>query len=56
MPEMPKLLNRLLRPIRNDRLGLVGFGQWAGDPAERFSDEDSQRWLARFDGDADWPR
>ncbi|WP_455883880.1 type VI immunity family protein [Pseudomonas putida] len=55
VPELPMLLNRLLKPIRYDDLGLLGFGQWDGDPNERFTDADSRRWMARFDIDGDWP-
>lgn len=55
LPELPMLLNRLLKPIRYDDLGLLGFGQWDGDPNERFTDADSRRWMARFDTDSDWP-
>lgn len=55
VPELPVLLNRLLKPIRYDDLGLLGFGQWDGDPNERFTDADSRRWMARFDADSDWP-
>ena len=55
VPELPMLLNKLLKPIRYDDLGLLGFGQWDGDPNERFTDADSRRWMARFDTDSDWP-
>ncbi|CAD5106669.1 type VI immunity family protein [Zestomonas carbonaria] len=55
VPELPALLNRLLRPLRHPRLGLLGFGEWDGDPNVRFNLADSQRWLARFDDDSDWP-
>jgi len=55
VPELPVLLNRLLRPLRHTRLDLLGFGEWDGDPNERFNMPDSQRWLARFDEDSDWP-
>ncbi|QXI30123.1 type VI immunity family protein [Pseudomonas vanderleydeniana] len=55
VPKLPRILNQLLKPIRNDDLGLLGFGQWDGDPNERFTDADSRRWLARFDADSDWP-
>ena len=55
VPELPMLLNKLLKPIRYDDLGLLGFGQWDGDPNERFTDADSRRWMARFDADSDWP-
>lgn len=55
VPELPRLLNRLLKPIRNDHTDLVGFPQWDGDPNERFNNEDSMRWLQRFDDDSDWP-
>ncbi|MQT58498.1 DUF3396 domain-containing protein [Pseudomonas sp. FSL R10-1350] len=55
VPELPMLLNKLLKPIRNDEMGLLGLGQWEGDPNERFTDPDSRRWLARFDADSDWP-
>jgi Protein of unknown function (DUF3396) len=55
LPPLQMMLNRLLKPIRLPELGLVGFGQWDGDPNERFTLRDSQRWLARFDEDGDWP-
>ncbi|CAB3658582.1 type VI immunity family protein [Achromobacter kerstersii] len=55
VPELPALLNRLLRRIRHPQLDLVGFGEWDGDPNERFNRLDTQRWLARFDDDSDWP-
>ncbi len=55
VPELPMLLNKLLKPIRYDDLGLLGFGQWDGDPNERFTDADSRRWMARFDANSDWP-
>lgn len=55
LPELPLLLNKQLKPIRYDDLGLLGFGQWDGDPNERFTDADSRRWMARFDSDSDWP-
>lgn len=55
VPHLQVQLNRLLQPIRAQELGLIGFGQWDGDPNERFSQVDSQRWLARFDSDGDWP-
>jgi hypothetical protein len=56
VPPLQARLNRLLHPIRVKELGLVGFGQWDGDPNERFGMVDTQRWLARFDDDSDWPR
>lgn len=55
LPALPVLLNGILRPLRHPRLGLLGFGEWDGDPNERFTLADSQRWLARFDDDSDWP-
>jgi len=55
LPELPILLNKIIRPIRHDDLGLVGFGQWSGDPNERFSDADAKRWISRFDEENDWP-
>jgi hypothetical protein len=55
VPELPWLLNRLIKPIRNDYMSLVGFGQWDGDSNERFNRKDSMRWLQRFDDDSDWP-
>jgi hypothetical protein len=55
VPPLQAKLNRLLRPIRSQNLGLVGLGQWDGDPNERFGLVDTQRWLARFDEDGDWP-
>ncbi|WP_424082840.1 hypothetical protein [Pseudomonas sp.] len=45
--ERPMRLNKLLKPIRYDDLGLLGFGQWDGDPNERFTDADSRRRMAR---------
>ncbi len=56
VPALPVLLNRLLRRIRHPQLDLVGFGEWDGDPNERFNRRDTQRWLARFDDDSDWPK
>lgn len=55
VPELPMLLNRLIRPIRNDHMSLLGFGQWDGDPNERFTRNDATRWLQRFDDESDWP-
>lgn len=55
VPELPRILNKLLRPIRHKSLDLIGFGQWDGDPNERFSNHDAQRWMSRFDDDSDWP-
>ena len=55
VPALPQLLNRLIKPIRNDYTDLLGFAQWDGDPNERFSNEDALRWLQRFDADSDWP-
>jgi hypothetical protein len=55
IPELPALLNRLLRRIRHPQLDLVGSGAWDGDPNERVDRRDTQRWLARFDDDSDWP-
>ena len=55
VPELPVLLNRLLRRIRHPQLELTGFGEWDGDPNEYFDRIDTQRWLARFDHDSDWP-
>ncbi|MGK5055141.1 type VI immunity family protein [Janthinobacterium sp. RB2P8] len=55
VPELPALLNKLLKPIRDDHMALLGFGQWDGDPNERFNDADSLRWMRRFDADSDWP-
>lgn len=55
VPPLLELANRLLRPIRNDHMSLVGFGEWADDPNARFNREDSIRWLGRFDSDSDWP-
>lgn len=55
VPELPVLLNRLLRRIRHPQLELTGFGEWDGDPNHYFDRVDTQRWLARFDDDSDWP-
>lgn len=55
VPALPKMLNHLLKPIRNDHTDLLGFAQWDGDPNERFNSRDTMRWLQRFDDDSDWP-
>ncbi len=55
VPELPKLLNRLIKPIRDDHVSLIGFFPSADDPNERFTAADATRWLRRFDDDADWP-
>jgi hypothetical protein len=55
VPELPTLLNKLIRPIRDDNTDLLGFPQWDGDPNERFNNKDAMRWLQRFDVDSDWP-
>jgi hypothetical protein len=55
LPELPMLLNRILKPVRVDDLCLLDFGEWEGDPNERFAQKDSRRWMARFDADSDWP-
>ncbi|MDI9250708.1 hypothetical protein QMZ25_19175, partial [Stenotrophomonas sp. RS-48] len=55
LPTQHCTLNKLINPIRHKNLGLVGLGQWSGDPNERFSDVDAGRWLSRFDDDSDWP-
>jgi hypothetical protein len=36
-------------------LCLLDFGEWDGDPNERFARKDSRRWMGRFDADSDWP-
>ncbi|MFG0684853.1 type VI immunity family protein [Pseudomonas sp. WSY_20] len=55
VPELPVLLNRLLKPIRHRKLDLIGNGEWDGDPNVRFNWQSTQRWLARFDDNGDWP-
>ena len=55
VPELPKLLNRLIKPIRNDHVSLDGFSAAADDPNDRFTNADAARWLRRFDDDSDWP-
>ncbi|MFJ4112020.1 type VI immunity family protein [Pseudomonas sp. NPDC089758] len=55
LPELPIIINKVIKPIRHKNLGLIGFGQWSGDPNERFSDIDAERWLGRFDEESDWP-
>jgi hypothetical protein len=55
VPELPALLNHLLKPIRHPNLDLTGLGEWDGDPNVRFDRASTQRWLARFDDDSDWP-
>jgi hypothetical protein len=55
VPELPVLLNKLLKPIRSPNLNLGGLAQWDGDPNERFTKADAQRWIGRFDEDSDGP-
>ncbi|GHS89320.1 hypothetical protein FACS189487_09330 [Campylobacterota bacterium] len=55
LPELPMLLNRILKPIRHDDLCLLDFGEWDGDPNERFTQKDARRWMGRFDEDSEWP-
>ncbi|HZF97154.1 MAG TPA: type VI immunity family protein [Pseudoxanthomonas sp.] len=55
VPELPVMLNKLLKPIRHPNLDLLGFGEWDGDPNVRFDRADTRRWMARFDEDSDWP-
>lgn len=55
VPRMHRVLNEVLRPLRNNQLSLLGFGQWDGDPNVRFNRKDTVRWLGRFDADSDWP-
>lgn len=55
VPELPVLLNKILRPIRRDSMDLLGFPQWDGDPNDRFTNADSLRWMRRFDENSDWP-
>jgi hypothetical protein len=55
LPELPTRLNRIVKPIRHDDLCLLDFGEWEGDPNERFTQKDSRRWMGRFDEDSDWP-
>ncbi|TNC72940.1 DUF3396 domain-containing protein [Janthinobacterium lividum] len=55
VPALPVLLNKLLKPICHDHMGLLSGAQWDGAPNERFNDADSLRWMRRFDADSDWP-
>ncbi|SFZ79560.1 type VI immunity family protein [Chitinimonas taiwanensis] len=48
-------LNQLLKPIRYENLSINSMGEWDGDPNERFNDDDTKRWIRRFDVDGDWP-
>jgi hypothetical protein len=52
VPELPALLNRLLKPIRHPSLELTGFSEWDGDPSLRFDHTSTRRWLSRFDDDS----
>jgi hypothetical protein len=48
-------VNQLLKPIRYENLSINSMGEWDGDPNERFNDDDTKRWIRRFDVDGDWP-
>ncbi|MCL2141446.1 MAG: DUF3396 domain-containing protein, partial [Methanimicrococcus sp.] len=55
IPELPVLANDLIKPIRCDFLQLYTLDPWEDDPNPRFDDENSPKWMARFDTDSDWP-
>jgi hypothetical protein len=55
VPELLILANDLIRPVRADLLQLYTLDQWEDDPNPRFDEENSPRWMARFDKDSDWP-
>ena len=54
VPELPAILNKLIKPVRDDRMSLVGCAQWEDAPNERFSKADAIRWMGRFDETSDW--
>jgi hypothetical protein len=55
VPELPVIANKLIRPIRCNLLQLYTLDPWEGDPNPRFDEENSPRWMARFDEESDWP-
>lgn len=55
VPELPALANALIRPVRCDELELSTLDRWDDDPNPSFDFQSSQRWMARFDADSDWP-
>ena len=54
-PELPVIANKLIRPIRCDRLRLYTLDPFEGDVNPRFDDESGPGWMARFDKKGDWP-
>ena len=56
VPALAVALDRLLKPIRHENLSINSMGEWDGDPNERFNDDDTKRWMRRFEDDSDWPR
>ena len=55
VPEVLIKANRLIRPIRCDRLQLLTLDPWDDDPNPRFDFQSAMRWMRRFDEDSDWP-
>ncbi|AOZ10527.1 type VI immunity family protein [Cupriavidus malaysiensis] len=55
VPEVLVRANRLIRPIRCDRLNLSTLDPWDGDPNPRFDYGSASRWIRRFDDDSNWP-
>ncbi|MDR2209712.1 MAG: DUF3396 domain-containing protein, partial [Azoarcus sp.] len=55
VPGLPVLANALIKPVRCNLLQLYTLDPWAGDPNPRFDEENSPRWMARFDPDSEWP-
>lgn len=55
VPEVLIKANRLIRPIRCDRLQLLTLEPWDDDPNPRFDFQSAMRWMGRFDEDSDWP-
>lgn len=55
VPEVLIKANRLIRPIRCDRLQLLTLDPWDDDPNPRFDFQSAMRWMGRFDEDSDWP-
>jgi hypothetical protein len=55
VPDLLRKANALIRPIRCDELNLNTLDPWDDDPNPRFDYDSSQRWMARFDDDSDWP-
>jgi len=55
VPELLKIANNLIRPVRCNLLQLYTLDPWDGDPNPRFDEENSPDWIKRFDKGSEWP-